>query len=129
MPSPSFLLQVIAGIRPDTGRVVDCELDTNDEASPLVLTGFQTWRHERVIVPPSTADQAFTFTNAIALVLFASAPIGVRLVAAQALLPNLRFYGWCADDSAESVHATSILLTNASTTESSYIDVLIIEKP
>lgn len=126
--SPALLLQVIAGIRPDTGRSISCELDTNDsDFDPIVLTGFTKWRHERITVAAAVTDQAYTFTEAVGLIVFSSEPISWRLVAAQALVERVRFFGWVGDTALNDVHSTSVLLTNPGT-ETAHIDVIVIEK-
>lgn len=123
-------VQVLATHTPDTGREPRVVLDTNDEvADALVMAGFSKWSEQDITLAASAADTAFSFTNAVGLLIFSDLPIGIRLAALEALIGNVRFYGWVNDKEIDSsTHATGVLLTNPSTETAAKIRVIVIEK-
>lgn len=127
MASPSLTVRLIAELIPDTGADPSCELDTG-VSTPLVLDGFDQWTQHRVTVAPGAADQAVTFTAAIAILVFSDQPISIRLAAAETLVANTRLFAIVADDEVDEVHSTSILLTGNGSTEAN-VSVWILEKP
>lgn len=111
MPTPKLLYHVAAEYIPDTGRDPVDEIDTDTEINPLILTGFKECRKANMQIPSLAVDTAFTFTDAVALLIFSDVPIHVRLVAAQTQVQNVRFFGWCADKETLTVKTTSVLIS------------------
>jgi hypothetical protein len=127
MATRKLTYRVQAKSIPDTGRDPVGELDTDLEAAPLILTSFVGWKRESLKIAAGTADQAFTFTDAVAMLVFADVPIQVRLAAGEAQPSNLRFFGWCADDAETSCHTTSILLSVPGA-DPANVEILFVEK-
>ena len=104
-------LRVIAESIPDTGREPVGLIDTDDEASPLVLTGFTGWTRRSVQIAAAAVDTPITFTQAVALQLFSDVPVDIRLASGESLVENIRYIGWMGDDEDDGGHGTSILVS------------------
>ena len=129
MATKKLNVQVIAQITPDTGLEPICAVDTDSDAfAPLAITGFTEWRTAEIQLAAAAVDTAFTFTEAVAFLLFADEPISLKLAAGESELTNIRFAGWCADDEDDDVHSTSVLLSNPGAS-AAQVKVLYLEKP
>lgn len=126
--SGSVSKRVILKAIPGTGREAVAELDTDQEDDPIVIGSVGEWQRRHIRLAPSASDTAFTFSNAVALEFFANRKFHLRLGSAQAQLTNIRSFGWSADDVTVAVHATSVLLSNPSSTDPVEIDVLFVER-
>lgn len=111
--------------RDDTGEAVSKKL-----CEALVLSGYtQADMSKYIALAAAAADQAVTFTDAVAIILFShDNPFQLRLAGGETLLSNLRcFVIWC-DDTDDEAHSTSVLLTGNGASIAN-LEAIIIEKP
>lgn len=98
----------------DSGEPPEKSLDTAGiDRYALLLAGFtDVTPGRRIRLAAAAADQALTFTAAVAIVIVShDYPFSLRLAAGETLLGNLReFKVWC-DDTADAAAVTSVLLT------------------
>lgn len=127
MPTKKLYYRVIAKTIPDTGREAVGELDTDQEAEPLVLSSFVGWKREALRVAAGAVDQAFTFTDAVAMLIFSDEPFHIRLAAGQKQTTNIRFFGWCANTELLTVNTTSVLISVPGANPAN-LDILFVEK-
>ncbi len=129
MATKRATIRVILEVQSDTDEPADCVFDSADlPVAMSILSGFTSWRREELLLGASAADQALTFTDAIAILLVSDTAFDYRHVAAEALQENLRMYLAWADDTADGIHQVSMLLSGNGVTPSQ-ITAYIFEKP
>lgn len=125
MATKSATLRTLLTAVNDAGEEPEKSLDES-----FVLASFTDFTPgRRIRLAAAAADQAVTFTDAIALLVVShDYPFSLRLAAAETLLENLRSFLVWADDEDSGVHQTSVLLTGNGTNVAD-LEVWIIEKP
>lgn len=115
----------------DSGEPPEKALDTAGiDRYALLLSGFtDITPGRRIRLAAAAADQALTFTSAIAILIVShDYPFSLRLAAGQTLLANLRQFLVFCDDTADAAAVTSVLLTGNGDNVAD-LEVWIVEKP
>ena len=131
MATKEAALRIVLQHLNDTGESPEKALDTDiiDQAGLVLSEYTDLTPGRRVLLAAAAADQAITFTNAIALVIVShDNAFKLRLAAGETLLTNLRAFVVWADDEDDAVKATSVLLTGNGVTTAD-LELWIIEKP
>lgn len=124
MATRTATLRTILEAVSDVGELPDQKLDVS-----AALDGYTDFTVRSVPLAAAAADQAFTFTGVIAVVIASrDNPFKLRLAAGETLLANLKLFIAWAKDEATAIKTTSFLLTgNGSNTAN--LDMWLIEKP
>lgn len=131
MPTMNAALRIVTEHMNDTGDSAAKSLDSDQvNRGGLTLSGYEdATPGRRIRLGTAAADQALSFTDAIAIVIVShDYPFSLRLAAGETLLTNLRAFVVWADDTDDGVHQTSCLLTGNGTYAAD-LEVWIIEKP
>ena len=106
--TPSMTFRTILEQVNDVGESAAKDVD-----ELLALSGIENWTAgQRLVLAAAAADQAVTFTDAVALFIFShDEPFKLRLASGGTLLANLRCFLLVGDTTTTAVHSTSVLLT------------------
>ena len=125
-------LRIIANLLPAVGARANCMIDSAESPNiPYNLSNWTVSFDDVILLPPSAADQLFTFTAPSFLLLWSNdGPFQHRLGVTETLRGPSRLYIEAGDDTAAvpgSVLTTGLLLTNPSSTSQIEIRAIGIE--
>jgi len=129
MATKTATLQLILALLADVGEAALTEINSADLPFTIpALQGFTTLLHTELQLASGATDQAVSFTDAVGMFIVSDEPFKLRLAAGEEQLDNLRAWIVWADDTADGIHQTSVLLSGNGLTAAN-ITTYIIEKP
>lgn len=126
----SAAFRFLADLLSDLGRDPSFHLDTDEDERPLRLEGFKECVQQKKVVLPADVDVSITIPDdIIALVVYSSEPIQMRLAAGETQLTNLRLFTAIADDELDEIMAAGAILLTGNTTNEAVVRIIYLVKP
>lgn len=114
----------------DLGRDSSFHLDTNEDASPLLLENFKECTQQKKVIGPAEVDIAVAIPeDIIALVVYSDQPIKMRLAAAETQMNNMRLFTAIGDDELDTLLASGSILLSGNGSNEAIVRIIQLVKP